>query len=85
MTGRDVLPGKDLLEKAAAIKRFEYSLLGKELKNQISVAEKHYQIFESNKNEEKTKSKKGRTKSNLVYDIVLLLTNIIILINFILT
>ena len=34
LTGKDVLPEKDLLEKAATIKRFEYSLLGKELKAQ---------------------------------------------------
>ena len=32
LTRKDVLPEKDLLEKAAAIKIFEYSLLGKELK-----------------------------------------------------
>ena len=29
MTGKDVLPEKDLLEKAAAMKRLEYSMLGK--------------------------------------------------------
>ena len=57
LTGKDVLPEKkDLLEKAAAIKRFEYSPLGKELKKQTSVAEEQYQnfdnVFESNKNEE---------------------------------
>ena len=27
--GKDVLPEKDLLEKAAAMKRLEYSMLGK--------------------------------------------------------
>ena len=43
MTGKDVLPEKDLLEKAATIKRFEYSLLGKELKKKTKVAEKQYQ------------------------------------------
>ena len=32
LTGRDVLPEKDLLEKATAIKKFEYSPLGKKLK-----------------------------------------------------
>ena len=32
LTSRDVLSEKDLLEKAATIKRFEYSPLGKELK-----------------------------------------------------
>ena len=31
LTGKDVLPENDLLEKAAANKRFEYSPLGKEL------------------------------------------------------
>ena len=55
LTGKDVLPEKDLLEKAAAIKRFQYSSLGKELKKQTSAAEKQYQkldnAFESNKNE----------------------------------
>ena len=40
LTGKDVLPEKDLQEKATAIKRFEYSPLGKELKKQTSVAEK---------------------------------------------
>ena len=53
LTGKDVLPEKDLLGKAAANKRFEYSPLGKELRKQTSVAEKKYQklgnAFESNK------------------------------------
>ena len=40
LTGKDILLEKDLLEKAAAIKRFEYSSLGKELKKQSSVSEK---------------------------------------------
>ena len=31
LTGKDVLPEKDLPEKAATIKRFEYFPLGKEL------------------------------------------------------
>ena len=56
MTSKDVLPEKGLLEKAAALKRFEYSPLGKELKPQTSAADKQYQkldkTFESNKNEE---------------------------------
>ena len=33
---------KDLLEKAATIKRFEYLPLGSELKQQTSIAEKQY-------------------------------------------
>ena len=32
LIGKDVLPKKDLLEEAAAIKNLEYSLSGKELK-----------------------------------------------------
>ena len=55
LTWKYVLPKKNLLEKAAAINRFEYSPLGKELKRQASVAEKQYQkfdsAFESNKKE----------------------------------
>ena len=34
-----------MLEKAATIKRFEYSLLGKELKAKIDIAEKQHQII----------------------------------------
>ena len=44
---KDLLLEKDMLEKAAALKRFEYSLLGKELEKQTSVAEKNYERFES--------------------------------------
>ena len=62
-TRKDVLPEEKLLEKAAAIKRFEYSPLGKELKKQASVAENQYQkfdkVFESNKKEEDKKKKKN--------------------------
>ena len=62
-----------MLEKAAALKRFENSPLGKELKNQTGVAEKQYQklnnAFESNKNEEnKTKSEISPAKSDLAYN-----------------
>ena len=42
MTGKDVLPEKDLLKKAATFKRFEYSRLSKELKVQTDIAMKHY-------------------------------------------
>ena len=38
LTSKDVLPEKDLLEKAAAIERFEYSSLGSELKKQTGIA-----------------------------------------------
>ena len=46
LTGKDVLPKKDLLEKAATMKRFEYSPLGKELKAQTDIAKKKYQKLE---------------------------------------
>ena len=39
-TGKDVSPEKDLQEKAATMKRFEYSLLGKDLKAQSDITEK---------------------------------------------
>ena len=69
LTGRDVLTEKGLLEKAAALKRFEYLPLGKELKVQTSAAEKQYEklekYFKSSKKEEITE--KRCAKSNLVY------------------
>ena len=59
---------KRLLEKAAALKRFEYSPLSRELKLQTSAAEKQYQkldqVFQSNKKEEKNKI--SRAKSNII-------------------
>ena len=42
LTSKDVLTEIYLLEKAATMKRFKYSPLGKELKKQTSVAEKQY-------------------------------------------
>ena len=73
MTDKDVLQEKDLLEKVAADQIFEYSQLGKELENQASVAENHYQkldnAFESNKKGGlKTKNKRSHAKTNLVYN-----------------
>ena len=75
LTSEGVFPEKDLLEKAAALKRFEYSPLDKELKKQTNVAEKQYQkldnAFESNKRKEVKKSnnnKKSHAKSNLLYN-----------------
>ena len=43
LTGKDVLPEKGLLQKAATMKRFEYSLLAKELKKHTSGPVKQYQ------------------------------------------
>ena len=43
LTDKYVLRQKYLLEKAATIKRFEYSPLGKESKSQNDIAKKQYQ------------------------------------------
>ena len=43
LTGKDVLPEKDFLEKAATMKRFEYLPLDKELKSQTDIAKKQRQ------------------------------------------
>ena len=59
MTGKDVLPEKDLLEKAATINRFEYSPLGKELKAQTE--------FDKIIKKEKPTLKKYN-RLNLIYD-----------------
>ena len=42
LTGKDVLSEKELIEKDATMKRFEYSPLGKELKAQTDIAKKRY-------------------------------------------
>ena len=76
LTGKDVLPEKDLLEKADKMKRFEYSPLGNSLKKQISLAEKHYQdfdnVFNHDENEQPVKIKGEEPltndKSSLFYD-----------------
>ena len=53
LTGKDILPEKDLLEKAATLKRFEYSQSSKEIKTQTDIAKEQYQrldnIFELDK------------------------------------
>ena len=40
LTGEDVFPEKVLLEKAATIKRFEYSPLGSELKRKSDITKR---------------------------------------------
>ena len=61
---------KDLLEKAATIKRFEYSVLGKELKAQTDIAKKQYQglskFFKSDEKEKLTIKKYN--ESDLIYN-----------------
>ena len=52
LTGKDVLPEKDLIETAETKKWFEYLSLGKELNAQINIGKKQYRtsdkIYESN-------------------------------------
>ena len=73
MTGKDVLPEKDLLEKTAELKRFEYSLLDKELKAQTDIAKKQYQKLDNTLESDKTIKKekpmlKKYNRSNLIYE-----------------
>ena len=76
LTGKDILSEKYLLEKAAAIKKYEYSLLGSELKKQTSVAENQHQglnkLFKSDEKEELVTIKKEKPvityESKLMYD-----------------
>ena len=55
MTGKNVLQETYLLEKAATMKIFEYWPLGRELKKQTDIVEKHNQgldeIYEFDKKE----------------------------------
>ena len=63
-----------MLQKALALKRFEYSSLGKELKTQTSVAEKQFQGLNKHFNPEKEekpvtikKKKEIISESKIVY------------------
>ena len=47
MSRKDVLPEEELLEKAATMERFEYSLSPKELKAQTDIARKQYQKLDN--------------------------------------
>ena len=62
-----------MIRKAAALRRFEYYPLGKELKAQTDIAKKQYQklddTFEFDKITKKEKpTSKRYTRSNLIYD-----------------
>ena len=66
LTGKDVLPEKDLLEKPATIKIFEYLLIGKELKAQTGFAKDQYKFFKdqmnaNNNNTEKNESDEDKS------------------------
>ena len=73
LTGKYVLPEKDIVEKSAMMKRFEYLSLGKELKVQIDIIKKQYQklddSYELHKITKKEKPEFGKyNRSNLIYD-----------------
>ena len=69
LSGKDVLPENDFLEKAVTLRTFEYSPLVKELKTQTDNANKQYQglnkFFGSDEKEEPTLKNYG--KSDLTY------------------
>ena len=62
-----------MLEKAATMKRFEYSPLSRELKSQTDIAKKQYQKLDNTFEFDKIIKKEGPTfkkynKSNLIYN-----------------
>ena len=79
LTGKEVLPKKYLLEKAATIKRFEYSALEEELKAQTDISKDQYKFFKAQKsniidNKEEDMSdenKKDESKTFKRFDIIL--------------
>ena len=46
LTGKDIFSEKDLLEKAATMKRFEYSLLVNDFKKHTGIVEKQYKSLD---------------------------------------
>ena len=66
LTGKDVLPERDLLDKEAIMKTFEYSPLGTELKKQTSIAEKQYQELDKVHRDDTKLVTKKKESSNLV-------------------
>ena len=58
LTGKDIFPIKDFLEKAAALKRFEYPPLLEELKAQTDIAKKQYQRLDDTDEFDETRNEK---------------------------
>ena len=52
LTGKDVLSEKDLLEKAAALKRFEYSPFGKAFEKLTNVIKNRQRLLTRKKTKE---------------------------------
>ena len=84
LTSKDVLPEKDLLEKSVELKRFEYSPLGKEIKAQSDIANKQYQKLDDADEFDETINKKSTLKKHskwdLIYEIIIVFSNIIVII-----
>ena len=70
LTSKDVLPDKDLLEKAATIKRFEYLPLDKESKAQTSIAKDQYKLFTDQMNINNNNRKGDTKKEDIEIDTV---------------
>ena len=70
LTGKDVLPENDVLEKAATMKIFKYSPLGKELKAQTDIANKqHQKLGHTYKFDKIIKKKKNQHLKNIIIQI----------------
>ena len=65
LTGKDALPEKDLLEKAATIKNLEYSRLDKELKKQTN--QSFDKVFKSDEKEQPVTIKKKNNQKQLTH------------------
>ena len=65
LIGKDILPKENFIQKVAGIKRFEYDLLGKELKKEISVAERHYQKLHNDLESSKREQVKIKKQNKL--------------------
>ena len=68
LTGEDVLPEKDLLKKAATIKRFEYSPLGSMLKKHTGIAKDQYKLLQDQKNSINNNKEDGDTGKGYMSD-----------------
>ena len=70
---KNALPEKNLLEEAATIKRFEYSLFCCDLKKQTNIAEKKISLNKGHRLDKEDEAKKKPTlknykESDLVYN-----------------
>ena len=63
----DVLPEQDWLEKATAVKRFQYSRSGKELTEQTDIANKRFQRFFQNYEFNQTINKNDKNPTRTKY------------------